>query len=334
MASIPLFPLRGRVPVIHETNMSAEIVRQADAFRGQLSDWGFMAFEIPGVNQRIRVLEAAFGQALAAEGPSLGDYSYKKIRQTSTGNHGFFPFASEIPRLSGGVADPKEFVHVSGAMLTDLPPGCGALLEAFPQLARYARTVFANGLTAAQAFGEVVRSALPMDAAPSLQLDARASILRIIHYTALGESAVLAHEHSGIQMLGLQFPPSHGGLQYVLNDGTWVEPELVGTDVVLCNIGRMITEASGGQLRPSTHRVLRTDEVRSERWSTVLFVHPDHEAARWTVSADGKVRALPETWGDFVRNQVAGLGVTVDPAYSEEVADESAGDARGAGASG
>jgi hypothetical protein len=208
------------------------------------------------------------------------------------------------------VADPKEFLHVSGAMLEDVPTGSAAMLDAFPDLAREARFLFETGFTLAQVIGDVIRDLLPGDP-PGLGLSAYSSIVRAIRYRETGDREVLAHEHSGIQMLGVQFPPSDGGLQYVLNDGTWVEPVLSGTDVLLCNVGRMLAQASGHRLRPSTHRVHRSATARSpERWSAVLFVHPDHEHRQWQVGPDGTVSFADATWGQFVNHGLHELGLS------------------------
>jgi hypothetical protein len=302
--------LQGEVPVVHTARAEQDFPAAAPDLAGQLTDWGFMALEVPGIGVEVADLGKAFSAACAAAEPRMSDYSYKLVPQRATGgNHGFFQFHSEVPRLAGGVPDPKEFLHVSGAMLDDVPAGSAAVLQAFPELGERARAVFTKSYRLAMLFGDLIRGLLPGDA-PDLGLDRHSTILRTIHYRVSDGREVLAHEHSGIQMLGLQLPPSDQGLQYVLHDGTWVEPVLAGTDVVLCNIGRMLTDASGGKYRPSTHRVHNSAPRDSgyERWSTVLFIHPDHEARQWRVTPDG-VRVLDETWGDFVRSRVSGLGI-------------------------
>jgi hypothetical protein len=302
--------LQGKVPVIRPATAEQDFPPAASDFAGQLTDWGFMALEVPGIGAEVADLGKAFATACAAAEPRMSDYSYQQVPQRATGgNHGFFQFHSEVPRLSGGVPDPKEFLHVSGAMLDDVPSGSGALLAAFPELGGQARAVFEKTYRLAVLFGDLVRGLLPGDP-PELGLDPHSTILRLIHYWVTDGREVLAHEHSGIQMLGLQLPPSDQGLQYVLHDGTWVEPVLAGTDVVLCNIGRMLTEASGDRYRPSTHRVHNSAprEGAYERWSSVLFIHPDHEARQWRVGPDG-VTVSDRTWGDFVRDRVSGLGI-------------------------
>jgi hypothetical protein len=210
--------------------------------------------------------------------------------------------------LAQGVPDPKEFLHVSGAMLDNIPPGSHAVLEAFPELGQDSEFLFSTGFVLAQVVGEIVQELLPGNP-PDLGLARHSTTLRIIHYRNLDNREILAHEHSGIQMLGVQFPPSDSGLQYVLNDGTWVEPYIQGTDVVLCNIGRMLAEASGGRLRPSTHRVHQSaSAVSADRWSTVLFVHPNHSARQWRIDDDQLVYS-DATWGEFVGKGFRGIGL-------------------------
>jgi 2OG-Fe(II) oxygenase superfamily len=311
MSEVHQMRLAGSVPVLRDESIVDDAYRNTDNFRTQLTTWGFMAMEVPGIGARVDLLYDAFSVALASGSPALADYSTEKTPQASSGgNHGFFTFGSEVPRLAEGKPDPKEFVHVSGAMLDDVPPGSAAMLSAFPAFAEESRALFTLGFAIAEACGDVVRELLPGDP-PKLELAPHSSILRTIHYRESEGKEVLAHEHSGIQMLGVQFPPSEGGLQYVLNDGTWIEPALAGTDVLLCNIGRMLSEASGRRFRPSTHRVHRSRTAQSEeRWSAVLFVHPNHESGQWHVDESGTVVMSDATWGQFVRHGLHELGLS------------------------
>jgi hypothetical protein len=308
---VPL-PLQGQVPVLHLAAIEPDFLRSRAKFEAQLRDWGFMALELPGIGERVAAVQAAFSAACRSVSPHLTEFHYASVPQLSTGgNHGFFPYGAEVPRLAAGVADPKEFVHVSGAMLEDLPPGSADVLRAFPALDVTARALFDIGFKLALLFGELLRR-LISEAAPDLGLSRHSSILRILHYRDVKDTEVLAHEHSGIQMLGIQFPPSDRGLQYVLHDGQWTEPVLASTDVVLCNIGAMLSSASGGRFRPSTHRVHRLPSPNYERWSTVLFVHPDHQQSQWRVNKEGEVKRSDETWGDFVANNIRDLGLKPD----------------------
>jgi len=307
--AVRLMPLAGRVPVVTSRSPDEDFKASASDFAGQLNEWGFMAFEIPGINDRITALHSAFGAACQSRSPRLTDFHYISVPQLGGGNHGFFPFASEIPRLAKGVADPKGFIHVSGAMLDDIPVGSAAVLHAFPQLGATARVVFDTGFDLAVRFGDFVRK-LIADSAPDLRLSRHSSILRILHYRNVDGREILAHEHSGIQMLGVQFPPSDRGLQYILNNGTWVEPELTGTDVVLCNIGAMLTYASDNRFRSSTHRVHRVPPSDDyERWSTVLFIHPNHSDHQWHISLRGEMEEGEVIWGDFVSGGLRKLGL-------------------------
>ncbi|HEX6499141.1 MAG TPA: 2OG-Fe(II) oxygenase family protein [Micromonosporaceae bacterium] len=312
--NVPALDLQARIPVAEIASLSSDISRSGREFEAQLNEWGFMGVNVPGIGRRVADLLNAFRLACSSAAPSLEDFSHSSVPQlASGGNHGFFPFWSEVPRLAKGVPDPKEHLHISGAMLDDLPPGAADMLRAFPTLGVHATDVFDVAFTLATAFGDVVRGLMSEDA-PNLGLSHQASILRVIHYVNSDGREVLAHEHSGIQMLGIQLPPTDGGLQYVLNDGTWVEPVLAGTDVVLCNIGRMLTFASSGRFRPSTHRVHRGASPGYERWSSVLFVYPSYEERQWT-AGDLGVQVLERTWGDFIADRFAGLtGSLPDPA--------------------
>src|SRR6266851_134474 len=97
--AVRLMPLAGRVPVVTSRSPDEDFKASASDFAGQLNEWGFMAFEIPGINDRITALHSAFGAACQSRSPRLTDFHYISVPQLGGGNHGFFPFASEIPRL-------------------------------------------------------------------------------------------------------------------------------------------------------------------------------------------------------------------------------------------
>jgi hypothetical protein len=296
------------VPTVRADAPEADMQSAAPAIRTQLTDWGFMAVEVPGLGQRVADLTRLFRDACLATEPRLSDFAYGSVPQLSNGGtHGFFPYLSEVPRLANGVPDPKEFIHVSGAMIDDRPPGAVGVLRAFPEFGAAAASVFDTAFTIISLFSEVIRGALP-PGAPSLELSRDATNLRVIYYRDLNGREVLAHEHSGIQMLGLQLPPSDQGLQYVLHDGTWVEPVIAGTDVVLCNVGRMLTKASAERFRPSTHRVhCDPSDGLPYRLSSVLFAYPPHKAQQWIITEEG-LTTLDATWGDFIADRFRGLG--------------------------
>jgi hypothetical protein len=306
------FKLSGSVPVVEISSLATGIGAAASAISDQLTNWGFMAVEVPGISEPVSNLLSSFSSACASTAPTLADYAYTSVPQLSSGgNHGYFPFFSEVPRLAQGVADPKEHIHISGAMLENRPSGAGDVLRAFPALGAAAGCVFNIAFDLVSLFGEVIRGMMPNET-PALGLSRDASNLRIVHYREGGNRRILAHEHSGIQMLGLQLPPTDQGLQYVLHDGTWVEPLIANTDIVLCNIGRMLTKASNDRFRPSTHRVHRSSEQPGyERLSSVLFAYPAYEDHQWVVSNEG-LTFLNETWGDFIKNRFAGLSNGAD----------------------
>lgn len=305
-------PLAGSVPVVTLDAFTSDMHTATEEIRDQLIRWGFMAVEVPGIFQIVDALLVSFAEACASSSPSLGDYVHTIVPQVSIGgNHGYYPFYSEVPRLAHGVPDPKEHIHVSGAMLSNKPRGASAVLEAFPRFGASARSVFDFSFELVSLFAQVVHGMLPADA-PPLDLSREASNLRVVHYRELGNRTILAHEHSGIQMLGLQLPPNDPGLQYILHDRTWVEPIIARSDVVLCNIGRMLTKASGDRFRPSTHRVHRSDDQAGyERMSSVLFAYPPYDSPQW-IATEERVVTLNETWGDFIRNRFAGLGNPAD----------------------
>lgn len=299
----PAMELSRQIPTVPLDHIGTQIAVFSDSLRQQLADWGFMAVNVPGIREHSDAFMADFRAACNSQDPALAAYSHEKVPQiSSSGNHGYFPFYSEIPRLAAGVADPKEYMHISGWMINDQPPGAAAVFRSFPRFGASARSTFDASFDLVQSFARVIHNLLPAGS-PDLSPSYQSSILRVVRYNNVDGRRILAHEHSGIQMLGIQLPPSDQGLQYILNDGNWVEPILAGTDVVLCNIGRMLAFASGNYLRPSTHRVHQDNpEVNYERLSAVLFVYPDHSARQWTIR-QGEVVWQEATWGDFVRDR-------------------------------
>lgn len=315
MSEVEILPLVGSVPVVEANSIDADVERFSSDFSRQLAEWGFMALEIPGICTANAAVMEYFSLACRSATPTLMDYVYTRVPQLSVGgNHGFFPMFSEIPRLAQGVADPKEFLHISGAIIEDLPPGSGAVLEAFSDLGRSAKGLFDLGFNVASSIGRVICNIMTDETSIDLGLSRHSSILRLAHYLVGDGRDVLAHEHSGIQMLGVQFPPSDRGLQYILNDGRWVEPDIANTNIVLCNIGRMLTSASAGRFRPSTHRVHRSSgETAYERWSNVLFCHPDHKRPQWVIREGSQsITVLDSLWGEFVGDMVRGLGIEAE----------------------
>ncbi|MER7922820.1 2OG-Fe(II) oxygenase family protein [Streptomyces sp. NPDC096057] len=301
-------PLSGKVPVIRMEQIEQDVLNAGPEIADQLAHWGFMAAEVPGIGEKVERMMTEFASACLSSEPRLSDYEFSRVPQLSAGGtHGYFSYLSEIPRLAKGVPDPKEFIHVSGAMLDDRPPHAGDVLSAFPAFGNAARDVFGLAFRAISSFGEVVRGLMP-PGTPEFDLSRDATNLRVIYYRDVNGREVLAHEHSGIQMLGLQLPSSDQGLQYILHDGTWVEPVIAKTDIVLCNVGRMLTHASSGQFRPSTHRVHCSNTGGDyTRLSSVMFAYPPHKARLWQM-VGGELKTLDGTWGDFIAKRFEGLG--------------------------
>lgn len=154
--------LAGRVPSVRMNEFPTDMQSATEAIRGQLSGWGFMAVEVPGLGRDVDRLLNSFAQACVSTSPRLADYLHTSVPQVSSGgNHGFFPIRSEVPRLAKGIPDPKEHMHISGAMLADRPPGSIAVLEAFPELGAVASHVFDIAFELISLFGHVIRGMMP-----------------------------------------------------------------------------------------------------------------------------------------------------------------------------
>ena len=196
---------------------------------------------------------------------------------------GYFPWLAE-QAVGADRPDPKEYFHVVRGC-----PVPAALADptwrAFEAL-RSAAAVCLDALDASLMRGGVLSRML---------VDDRRLVLPIARYLAPATRAqAFAAPHTDINLLTLLPPASAPGLQVRHHSGTWrdvlVEP---GRAAVL--VGDMLSEATGGALRASVHRVVSR---RDERLSLSLFANPPDEtrlSARCTA-------------GEFFRQRLREMG--------------------------
>lgn len=97
--------LRGNVPIVHERELEFDMQAAEAELKTQLVEaWGFMAIEVPGINEKVRELLSSFSDACSSTSPSLLDYPplrFPKFRgvETMAISH-FIPKCPGLRRVS------------------------------------------------------------------------------------------------------------------------------------------------------------------------------------------------------------------------------------------
>ena len=115
------------------------------------------------------------------------------------------------------------------------------------------------------------------------------TMMRILQYPAYNESevpvgAVRAAAHEDINAItilpigsarGLQVQPRWGKAKKKGSNETydhWVEVP-VGSQAIVVNVGDMLQELTGGDFISTTHRVVKLEDVSTDRMSVPCFLH-------------------------------------------------------------
>ena len=312
MVEIPILN-RDALPTLRIPQASGLSQEQKGEWRQIGEEFGFFVCELPGLGQlRTELYQTArdFFSAPDDEKKALG---YDRINQGPFGNVGYFSFGSETA-VSGDVPDPKEFFHVgpSKESLARHPRDYPSTpwWPSHSEFRRICRTAYDFLIGTANRVCHALCQTYDVD---QVQLDemlaASNSILRLVRYPLSSSDGqmVLAAEHVGIQLLGLQVAPNMGGLQYLLPNGTWVEPDYADfQDCVIVNIGEMGSYLLGGGIGPSRHRVVRPRlVVEEDRYSAVFFFHPDHR--KLVTNLKTGATAGNKTWGQWLADRLREL---------------------------
>ncbi len=106
------------------------------------------------------------------------------------------------------------------------------------------------------------------------------TILRVIHYPALGENAPPGAErsaqHEDINFITLLVGATADGLQVMDHDGSWIEVE-GNHDHIIVDSGDMLENLTNGLFKSTTHRVVNPPDAVTDRYSMPMFVHPRNE---------------------------------------------------------
>jgi isopenicillin N synthase-like dioxygenase len=170
---------------------------------------------------------------------------------------GYFPMNSE-KALGSESPDPKEFFHWYRAGKG--PELCAqSTAEVFTRLEEVAHSLFAE-------LAETMPELRPFvsDIRKSQRL-----VLRIAHYLGKGEPYLNA-PHEDIDFLTILPAATDPGLEVLEND-RWIDAA-ARTGECIALTGDMLTEATGGKIKPLRHRVI---PAVSERLSMSFFMNPD-----------------------------------------------------------
>ncbi len=260
---------------------------QIELARRALQEHGFFVLERSPIEPEhvkrcYEVGQAFFKQPLEKK----LEIDHRSVNQREFGDVGYYAYLTETA-VNHAQADLKEFIHI-GPLIDAAHPMSGyyplnpwpsapaefrpMFEELYRQLDECARWVLRLVGTIAGmevgTLGDVVQDGK--------------HVLRMLHYPAVEaqrarEGAMRAAPHTGINMIGLQLPASHPGLQFCTPQGEWValDSELQGYTTV--NVGEIISMMQGRDLKPTLHRVInpvQAEEAES-RWAIVFFFVPN-----------------------------------------------------------
>jgi len=296
----------------HRSPVPAVRRRFLEQFRGSLEEWGFLVLDGHGLSEP-RFLEA-FEQCqefFSLDEPLKRDCESPE----SLGNRGYVGLGGERA-VGASVGDLKEFFHVGQPNRSAGDPGRDACHGAnvWPEecaVPGFRRTMLGLYADLESLAGRVLAAcedALGIESG-LLQSWIRGgnSILRLIHYPPLPDSpgaAVRAAAHEDINLVTLLCEGTSGGLEIRRPDGSWMPVRSLSGQLVL-NVGDMLSRATNGRLRSTTHRVVNPDHGTAgvSRYSLPFFVHPRPEVR---LDVGGRSGVGP-TAGEFLRMRLEAI---------------------------
>ncbi len=146
------------------------------------------------------------------------------------------------------------------------------------------------------------------------------TILRIIHYPALGENppegAVRSATHEDINFITLLVGATADGLEVMDHDGEWIK--VSGShEHIIVDSGDMLQNLTNGLFKAVTHRVVNPPDATSDRYSMPLFTHPrddvDLTPRPEFIERTGGVALYPSiTAGDYLHQRLVEIGLIDD----------------------
>ena len=143
------------------------------------------------------------------------------------------------------------------------------------------------------------------------------TILRVIHYPALGEDvsegAVRSASHEDINFITLLVGATAGGLEVMDHDGGWIKVE-GNHEHIIVDSGDMLQNITNGLFKAVTHRVVNPPDQLSDRYSMPLFTHPRDEIdltplPEFIEKTGGYAKYPAITAGDFLYQRLKEIGL-------------------------
>ena len=123
------------------------------------------------------------------------------------------------------------------------------------------------------------------------------STLRFLHYPVVEEDQereLLLQAHEDLSFVTLLINFNNPGLEYLREDGSWVDIVPRPGSLVV-NIGKLLSELTGGRLKATRHRV-RNDSKQRDRFSLPFFFKARSDAKFANVTDSSGAQITYGTW--------------------------------------
>jgi isopenicillin N synthase-like dioxygenase len=276
------------VPCLDLSTYRADARRLEQRARQSLDELGFLVLDPHPVDLELLrecyALGRAFFDLSSADKQAIAS---DRIDQKRYGNVGYYSYMRE-QAVGAHVPDLKEFFHI-GQMIDE-----GHEMSPFypqnrwPAAPERFRDAFSTLYRQMEACGKLVLEILGRSfGIDQGYLDELLwygnSILRMLHYPLVdsahaSQGGMRAAPHTGINLIGLQPPASHPGLQFWTPQEQWVCLGPAFADTISVNIGEMLGFLLSSRLPATLHQVVNPPQEHAERrFSIVYFVHPNSE---------------------------------------------------------
>lgn len=281
-----------------------------------LREYGFLVVKGHGVD--LDLLDRCYTISEAFFARPIEDklrYHYADVDQRRYGNLGYFPNGSE-QAIRASKPDLKDFFHVGPTLPPEHPMRAHYAETPWPDLEGF-RPAFEALFRQLQACGDLLLSlvgawgGLDADYLRDL-VDGGNHVLRTLHYPPCSREGEVewAAEHTGIQLLGLQPRTSAPGLEIMLPSGEWIIPRGGYEDLIIVNIGEMLSYLLAGRIPATLHRVRSRPEpgatLSGDRYAIVFFYHAN--ALRMLKVEGGTTPPIQA--GEWLRQRLVELGLT------------------------
>lgn len=148
------------------------------------------------------------------------------------------------------------------------------------------------------------------------------TILRMLHYPLNKikqedkKRAVWSSAHTDITLFTILPKATAEGLEVCDDQGNW-HRVYVKEDAMIINCGDFLEIYTNGYFKSALHRVIQPRNMQTDRYSSVLFVHPRSECLlyplqRWVEKTGGVPKYIEATRLEMLMERLADLGLATD----------------------